>query len=283
MRPLKRIAKSAWFQGVLCRLAAQYIRLVHATGRWEVIGGDIPARYWDTGRPFIFAFWHGRLLLMAHAWRRGLPIHMLTSQHRDGQLIGRTMGAFGVEMVIGSTTRGGATALRGMVRLLKAGQYVGITPDGPRGPRMRATPGVVQVAKLSGAPIIPAAYSAARCRRLGSWDRFMVPLPFSRGCSCGAVPSRWRPTPARRRWKRCARRSRTASTPSLSPPTSAWVSRRWSRRPGRPPTAGRRCHDAGPVPGVTGAGGPSSASISSGAVGAARRTRSASMSASAGR
>ncbi|MBW7850556.1 MAG: lysophospholipid acyltransferase family protein [Rhodospirillales bacterium] len=181
MRLLKRIAKSAWFQGVLCRLAAQYIRLVHATGRWEVIGGDIPARYWDTGRPFIFAFWHGRLLLMAHAWRRGLPIHMLTSQHRDGQLIGRTMGAFGVEMVIGSTTRGGATALRGMVRLLKAGQYVGITPDGPRGPRMRATPGVVQVAKLSGAPIIPAAYSAARCRRLGSWDRFMVPLPFSRG------------------------------------------------------------------------------------------------------
>lgn len=177
----KRIAKHDRTRAALCWLAAQYIRLVHATGRWEVVGGDIPARYWDTGQPFIFATWHGRLMMLACAWRRGQPIHMLTSHHRDGQLIARTVAHFGVSQVTGSTSRGGAAALRGMLRVLRAGDYVGISPDGPRGPRMRASPGVVTVAKLAGVPVIPVTYSAARRRVMGSWDRFLVPLPFSRG------------------------------------------------------------------------------------------------------
>jgi lysophospholipid acyltransferase (LPLAT)-like uncharacterized protein len=68
-----------------------------------------------------------------------------------------------------------------MVRALKRGEYMGITPDGPRGPRMRATPGAATAARLSGAVLLPVSYSATRRRVLGSWDRFVVPLPFSRG------------------------------------------------------------------------------------------------------
>ncbi|HTH16911.1 MAG TPA: lysophospholipid acyltransferase family protein [Magnetospirillum sp.] len=178
----KRIGKSERIRGALCWLASQYIRLAWATGRWQVVGGDIPARYWDQGKPFILAFWHGRLLMMPKCWRQGTPIHMLISQHRDGQLIARTVGHFGIRTVEGSSTRGGAGALRAMLKALKNGECIGITPDGPKGPRMRvASDGIVAVARMSGCPVIPAVYAAASHKRLGSWDRFLVPLPFSKG------------------------------------------------------------------------------------------------------
>lgn len=177
----KRIGKNERIRGALCWLGSQYIRLVWATGRWRVIGDHIPAAFWDQGKPFILAFWHGRLLMMPKSWRDGTPIHMLISQHRDGQLIARTVGHFGIATVEGSTTRGGAGALRAMLKALKAGEYVGITPDGPKGPRMRASDGIVAVARMSGCPVIPATYAAAGAKRLRSWDRFLIPLPFSRG------------------------------------------------------------------------------------------------------
>lgn len=177
----KRIGKSESLRGALCWLTSQYIRLAHATGRFQVEGGEIPARYWDEGKPFILAFWHGRLMMMPKSWRADRPIHMLISQHRDGQLIARTVGHFGIKTIAGSTTRGGTAALRAMLKALKAGECVGITPDGPKGPRMRATAGIVNVAKLSGCPIIPATFAVEKRKLLRSWDRFIIAKPFSRG------------------------------------------------------------------------------------------------------
>jgi len=177
----KRLGRSEGLRGFLCWLTAQYIRLVHSTGRWEVVGGDIPAAFWDQGKPFILAFWHGRILMMPKSWRRAAPIHMLISQHRDGQLIARSVAHFGIHWLAGSTTRGGSQALRAMLKALKAGEYVGITPDGPKGPRMRASAGIVNVARMSGCPIIPATFGASWRIVLGSWDRFVVAKPFTKG------------------------------------------------------------------------------------------------------
>ncbi|MDA8232481.1 MAG: lysophospholipid acyltransferase family protein [Magnetospirillum sp.] len=177
----KRIGKSELFRGLLCWLAAQYIRVAHLTGRWEVIGGEEARRRWDEGKPFILAFWHGRLLMMPKSWRPGTPIHMLISHHRDGQLIARTVAHFGIGWLAGSSTRGGTAALRSMLKALKTGQCVGITPDGPKGPRMRASAGIVNVAKLSGCPILPATFGVRGRTVLRSWDRFVVAWPFSRG------------------------------------------------------------------------------------------------------
>lgn len=178
---IKRISKSERVRGLLCWLVAQYIRLVHRTARWQVVGQAIPEAIWAENKPFILSFWHGRLLMMPRAWPRSQPIHMLISQHRDGQLIARTVGHFGIKTAAGSSTRGGSGALRTMLKALKAGENVGITPDGPRGPRQRATDGVIHIARMSGVPVVPLAYAARRRKLLGTWDRFMVPLPFSGG------------------------------------------------------------------------------------------------------
>ncbi len=184
----RRIRKSDALRAVGCWIAAQYIRLVWATGRWEIKNAATPERFWRERKPFIIAFWHGRLLILPAMWPTTAKISMLISMHRDGELIARAIGYFGHGTVRGSAAkpgsnkdRGGAAALRGMLKALKANEYVGITPDGPRGPRMRVSDGIVTVARVAGAPIIPCSYSARTRRVLGTWDRFVIPLPFTRG------------------------------------------------------------------------------------------------------
>jgi len=178
---LKRFLKSDGFRGFACWLVAGLIRFVHMTNRWQVIRPEIPGAFWRDGKPFIVCFWHGRIMMMSYCWDMAHPIRMLISDHQDGQLIARTNRHFGIKTVVGSSSKGGARAMRDMVRLLADGEYVGITPDGPRGPRMRASDGVISVAKLSGVPILPVSYSTSRGKHLGSWDRFLVAKPFGRG------------------------------------------------------------------------------------------------------
>ena len=119
--------------------------------------------------------------MMPLAWRWRVPFHMLISGHRDGRIIADAVGHFGIDSIAGSTTSGGSAALRAMVRHLKHGDCVGITPDGPDGPAMRASAGIVGVARLAGVPVVPLAYATRRRRILDTWDRFHLPLPFSRG------------------------------------------------------------------------------------------------------
>jgi len=178
---IKKVTRSDAVRDVLCWLGAQFIRLVRSTGVWRVEGGQIPHALWRENKPFILAFWHGRIMMMPYCWRRDKAINMLISQHRDGQFIARTVSHFGIDTVAGSSSKGGSAALRSMLRSLKQGECVGITPDGPRGPRMRASDGIVHVARMSGVPVIPCGFSARRRKVLGSWDRFTIAFPFSQG------------------------------------------------------------------------------------------------------
>lgn len=164
-----------------CWLTAHYIRLVSTLGRWSVEGAEIPEKLLAANQPFLVAFWHGRLLMMSEAWPYKTPFNMVVSQHRDGQLIARTIGHLGFGSILGSTTQGGSAVMRAMLRALKAGECVGLTPDGPQGPRMRVSPGIVQAARLAGVPIVPIAFTARPSKLINSWDRLMVPMPFGRG------------------------------------------------------------------------------------------------------
>jgi hypothetical protein len=181
VRPFKRILENDAIRAGLCWLGALYIRLVHVTSRFSAVGGEIPRALWDERRAFILCFWHGRLLMIPYCWDKRRPIRTLTSDHRDGRLLARITAHLGIPTLIGSSSRGGASAFRAMIRALAQGESIAITPDGPRGPRMRAQAGIVKLARLSGAPIVPVGYSMKRRRVLDSWDRFLVALPFSRG------------------------------------------------------------------------------------------------------
>ena len=137
------------------------------------------APLWAARAPLIYAMWHGRLLLLPYLYgHRGA--HVLTSRSRDGELVARWIRHFGLDPVRGSSTRGGADAVRLLARAIQAGREVVVVPDGPRGPREVLKPGVIALARLSGAPIVPTAVGASREWRLRSWDEFRIPRPFAR-------------------------------------------------------------------------------------------------------
>jgi lysophospholipid acyltransferase (LPLAT)-like uncharacterized protein len=177
----RRVARSEALHRALCYAIHLYIRFVYATNRWSIEGAEHPRRLREQGRPFILAFWHGRLMMIPMAWQRMAPMHMLISAHRDGRIIADAVAHFGVQSVAGSTRRGGSAALRTMVRQLAAGDCVGITPDGPRGPAMVASTGIVNVARLARVPIVPIVFATSRRRIMRSWDRLHAALPFGRG------------------------------------------------------------------------------------------------------
>jgi len=162
------------------RAAYAYIRLLRATMRLEYENHDALARARREYGQYILAFWHSRLMMMPYVYpdRR---IVVLISRHRDGRMLGRMVERFGLEIAWGSTTAGGTQAIRELLRRVKDGYDVGLTPDGPRGPRRRAQAGVITVARLTGLPVVPVAFSARPARRLRSWDRTLVPRLFSRG------------------------------------------------------------------------------------------------------
>ncbi|MEX2629783.1 MAG: lysophospholipid acyltransferase family protein [Tistlia sp.] len=181
MAAAKRLVRSDVGRRLLAAAIAAYIRLVHATTRWE---REMPAStraLLEGGSPCVVAFWHGRMLAMRGAWTdRPERLHLLISGHRDGRLISTALERLGFPSVSGSSRRGGAAALRAMGRELAQGACVGITPDGPKGPRMRVKAGAIKAAQLAGVPIVPVSASARPARLLGSWDRFLVLLPFGR-------------------------------------------------------------------------------------------------------
>ena len=135
--------------------------------------------HWRSGAPTIYTAWHGQILLMPHlcGW---LKARVLASRSEDGELVARFIARFGLEVVRGSSSRGGAEALRALARLLAEGTGVFVVPDGPKGPKEVVKPGIVMLARLSGAPIVPMALGASREWRLRSWDEFRIPKPFAR-------------------------------------------------------------------------------------------------------
>lgn len=184
MRRIKhRLLDSPLVQEAIAGLVAGYLRLVWRTGNWRWIGREHGDRLAAEARMAVLCFWHGRMLLMAPAWPADRKIHMLGSAHRDGRMIARVIARFGISSVIGSTSRGAAAGLRTMAARLRDAECVAITPDGPRGPRMRAQIGVASVARLGAAPVLPVSFSMRGGIELGGWDRMLLPLPFG----CGVV------------------------------------------------------------------------------------------------
>ncbi len=184
---MKAILQSAAVQTVLAWLALSYGGYIARSLRWRIDGAEY-LRAEAGGAPVIVVFWHETLPAMPALWvhmrRLGMqrPAVGLASRHRDGQLVGRILRGLGIGLVSGSTSRGGAAGLRGLLRALQAGQDVILTPDGPRGPRRVAAPGVAQLAAMSGVRVVPCAALTRHAITLTkSWDSMRIPLPFGAG------------------------------------------------------------------------------------------------------
>lgn len=160
-------------------LGGGLIRLLASTWRYRVVNEAELKNLRAAGGPFVFSIWHGQLLpLLWH--HRGQGVAILVSEHKDGELIARFAESLGYGTIRGSSSRGAAGALLGLVRALSEGREVGITPDGPRGPACSYAPGAAVAASKAGALVLPMAAHADRAWRLRSWDRFMIPRPFAR-------------------------------------------------------------------------------------------------------
>ena len=168
-------------------VAHVYIRLLHLTMRIDVRGAErLSEARRDPGH-YILTFWHSRFVLMPYCYP-GPRIVVLSSKHRDAEALVRILRKFGIEQARGSSTSGGATGFRQILRKVAEGCDVGLTPDGPRGPRRRVQPGVVAIARVTGLPIIPVTFSAFPARRLKSWDGTLIPKFFSKGVFVYGAP-----------------------------------------------------------------------------------------------
>ena len=136
--------------------------------------------------PVIFAFWHNRIFLMPYLFkkhwsrRQRAKVAVLVSASKDGEKLVRVLEKFDLICIRGSSSRRGREALRELNRLLHDGYDAGITPDGPRGPKYQVADGVISLAQLTGAPIVPVSYTLTWKITLKSWDAFMIPLPLGR-------------------------------------------------------------------------------------------------------
>lgn len=164
---------------VVPAVAAAAIRVLGATWRIEdAEAAGVPVGHTVAG-PTVYAFWHEALLACAYRFR-GLGIAILISRSFDGELIARTVERMGFVAVRGSSSRGGAAGLRGMAEAYAAGHICAFTADGPKGPRRVAKAGPVQLAELAGATWVGCFHAEpASAWRLGSWDRFAIPRPFT--------------------------------------------------------------------------------------------------------
>jgi len=165
---------------VLAWLAWLVLCFLRATTRFEVVGVEALESRWHAGTPIVFAFWHGRSIMLPFLVRGRHDAYIMNSTHRDGEIITRALERFGIHSTRGSSTRGAVAGTLALLRALRRGNSVALIPDGPRGPAGIAKAGAVELATSSGASVIPLAFSASRAVRLGGWDRMMLPVPGAR-------------------------------------------------------------------------------------------------------
>jgi lysophospholipid acyltransferase (LPLAT)-like uncharacterized protein len=168
-------------------IIALVIRLIHLSMRTEIVGVVNLSGCRAKKEGIIGICWHDQLVLMVFAFPE-TGGKLLVSASNDGELLARTMRYFKHGTIRGSSSRGGRAAFKQLLGVAKTDAYIFLTPDGPRGPRHELKNGVLQLAKLSGRPVLPVAFSCSGGYRLKSWDRCLIPYPFKRGVFSYGVP-----------------------------------------------------------------------------------------------
>ena len=181
MRIKKKLLKNFFVQYILGFFTFLYIRTVNLTSSIQIENESIPQQFWNDNKPFILAFWHSQLMMIGFSWKKNKNVNILASGHSDGRF-GAIVGKYFNLNNIQASKNNKNISLRSIFKLLNNNNYVGITPDGPRGPKEIVSEGIIKIAKSSKVPIIPIGFWSSKNFKLKSWDSFLITLPFSK-CS----------------------------------------------------------------------------------------------------
>ena len=175
----KKLVKNFIVQNILGLLGFTYIFIVRMTSQINHKNKSIPEFFWKNKKPFILAFWHNQLLMISFSWKKNKKLNILASGHSDGQfgaIIAKYLGSNTVTV----SDKKRKINIRPIFDLLNNNNYIGITPDGPRGPKEKVSDGVIKIARKSNVPIIPVGFWSSRNCTLNSWDSFLITYPFSK-------------------------------------------------------------------------------------------------------
>ena len=176
---LKNLKKNKLIQYILAFLAVIYIFIVRSTSKINVVNKKFPEKFWKKNQPFILIFWHSQLMMISFAWVKNKNINILASDHSDGRF-GSIIGSYFKLRNIERPSKKSNTALKNIFKLVKENEYIGITPDGPRGPNQKISEGAIKIASSLQIPIIPCGFWSSKNFQLKSWDKFLITFPFSK-------------------------------------------------------------------------------------------------------
>ncbi|HJO13795.1 MAG: lysophospholipid acyltransferase family protein [Pelagibacteraceae bacterium] len=181
MRIKKKLLRNFFVQNILGFFTFLYIRTVNLTSSIQFENETIPKQFWNNDKPFILAFWHSQLMMIGFSWKKNKNVNILASGHSDGKF-GAIVGKYFNLNNIQTSKKNKSISLKSIFKLLNDNNYIGITPDGPRGPKEIVSEGIIKIAKSSKVPIIPIGFWSSKNFKLKSWDSFLITLPFSK-CS----------------------------------------------------------------------------------------------------
>ena len=179
MQIKKKIIKNIVVQHFLAFISFVYIKLVGSTSVIIQKNIETPELYWKNNKPFILAFWHSQLMMISYCWQSNEKINILASGHSDGRF-GAIVGKYFKLNNIPTSSAKKTISLKFIFQMLNNSRYVGITPDGPRGPNQKVSEGIIKISRTSQVPIIPIGFASTKYKKLNSWDSFLITKPFSK-------------------------------------------------------------------------------------------------------
>ena len=181
MRIIKRFSKTNIGQKLIGFLFYSITNLISRSIKWEYLVENKKSNIFNSDEKYIFCCWHNRLFLGPHLLPRNRIINALQSSHSDGMVTSIAFKHLGMNVILGSSKKGGMQAFRKMVKCIKSGESVAITPDGPKGPKEKVKEGIIKLAQITETSIIPLVWATNKFKLINSWDNFVIPYPFSKG------------------------------------------------------------------------------------------------------
>jgi len=181
MRILKRFSKTKYGQKSIGFLFYLITKFIYFSIRLKCYDEEQKSNIFNNKSQYIFCCWHNRLFLGPHLLPRNRIINALQSSHSDGMITSIAFKYLEMNVILGSSKKGGMQAFRKMIKCIQNGESIAITPDGPKGPKEIVKEGIIKLAQITGAPIVPLVWATKKFKLINSWDHFVIPFPFSKG------------------------------------------------------------------------------------------------------